>query len=145
MHSFLSSALLKLMHSFLSLDGVVQPYPVAFQKEPRSQALALGDNLTLECHASVVALDDAYELPKLFWHFNSSVLAEGGNWSVNTDESIGHSILTVQSIDYEQAGDYECLVNDTEGHFITVSSKAVVQVIGNGKCTHIHTYILVCD
>ena len=142
---FFVSTCLPLSSSFVwsLLDSVIQNYPVTFLTEPRSQTLAVGQKLSLTCHANVTALNgiDYYTMPAIDWRFEGDILVDGEQWNISTNTDIGYSSLQVQSVGYDQAGDYECLVNDAEGHFITVSRKATLRVIETGKCACAHTHI----
>ena len=107
-----------------------------------SQTLELGKKLSLVCQANVSDLNgvDYYTMPAINWRFEGANITDGGQWNIKTDTDLGYSSLQVPSVGYEHAGSYDCLVNDSDGHFVTVSRIATVEVVENGMCLITHTY-----
>lgn len=105
--------------------------PVIFVKEPESQILTDNEQLSLSCQARVAVLVSKQPLPTISWRKNGIPL-DGENMSITTNTIIGLSVLVIQETNTNSSGYYQCVANDENGKYVTISRKATITVLSAG-------------
>lgn len=121
------------MHS-LNLIGMydyaVQVEPVTFIEEPQSQLTTQGQSLILSCQIRLTPPVSNQPIPTIDWLKDSfPITSEDHDITINTNVSVGFSELIIPVINTGLSGSYQCIANDADKRYSTISKKAVITVL----------------
>lgn len=110
-----------------------------FIQEPVSQLLKVGDPLVLSCQARVAPLVNRNQpLPTVSWLKDKiPVTTSRHDVTLTTNSTNGFAELVVHETNTSWSGTYECIASDAEGEYVTISRKAMITVVSQGKWTYI--------
>lgn len=116
----------------------VQINPVIFLTHPLSDVQYETQALSLSCQANIShVVNKDVALPSVHWRYNGSIIRSSNRLRINTNTTSGSSHLYFTSLSLSDAGLYECLADDSDGRYVTLSNPAIITVIPlNGKTIH---------
>ena len=123
----------------------VQINPVIFLTHPLSNVQYETQALSLSCQANISqVVNKDVALPSVNWRYNGSIIRSNNRLRINTNTTSGFSNLYFTSLSVSDAGLYECVADDADGRYVTLSDPAIVTVIPlNGKAIHYLIIIII--
>ena len=114
-------------------DYAVQVQPVIFIKEPQSQLTTEGQSLTLSCQIRLAPLVSYQPLPSIVWLKDDIIVTvEDSSMTISNNVSDGFSELIIPVINTSLSGSYQCLANDADERYSTISKKATITILAKG-------------
>ncbi|XP_019858554.1 PREDICTED: uncharacterized protein LOC109586788 [Amphimedon queenslandica] len=129
-YSLLFSAVIAVTDSSSDYNYAVQINPVIFLTHPLSDVQYETQALSLSCQANISqVVNKDVALPSVHWRINGSIIRSNDRLRINTNTTSGFSHLYFPSLSISDAGLYECVADDSDGRYITLSDPAIVTVI----------------